>query len=382
MTRDIYKIAALALIASTAVVKAQSPHERHAAALAYIAAHADSEDMVMMPMRDGVRLYNLILFPKGLARQNMPAVLIRNPYLTEEMVTGFGDYVASLLKNGYAVIFQSERGRYWSEGTYSYLVGSGNDGFDSIDWITKQTWSNGKVGTLGCSSSAEEQHKLQGTHPPGLAAGVPMGSGAGIGRVGPFNEMGNFYRGGTVQMLWFAWYLGAGYTYRPSFPVDLSRDQLKRVARLWNLEPEHIPSPGIDTLIWTLPINTIPERLGAAPSDLDKFVNRQPNDPAWKTVDFGGEGDQASAPILMINSWYDVSIGPNIAMWEYQSKNAANDVARDNMFMVVAPTPHCQEGTETEHTIIGQRNMGDARFDYVALIQRWFDHWLKGATMV
>jgi len=46
--------------------------------------------------------------------------------------------------------------------------------------------------------------------------------------------------------------------------------------------------------------------------------------------------------------------------------------------MVVAPTPHCQEGTETEHTVIGQRDMGDARFDYVALIQRWFDHWLKG----
>jgi len=49
------------------------------------------------------------------------------------------------------------------------------------------------------------------------------------------------------------------------------------------------------------------------------------------------------------------------------------------MFMVIAPTPHCQEGAlETEHTVIGQRELGDARFDYVGLIQRWFDHFLKG----
>jgi putative CocE/NonD family hydrolase len=357
----------------------QDYQQRHAAALAYIATHADSEDMVMMPMRDGVRLYALILFPKGQPREHLPAVLLRNPYLTSGMVEGFAEYVASLLKNGYAVVFQNERGRYYSEGTYTYLVGSGNDGYDTVEWLAKQPWSNGKVGTLGCSSSAEEQHKLQGTQPPGLAAAVPMGSGAGIGKVGPYNEMGNFYRGGAVQMLWFSWYYDAGYTYRPLFPANLTQDQLRRLARFWNLEPEHIPTPGIDSLIWTLPINHIMARMGAVPSDLDDFVNRQPNDPRWKTVDFGGEGDRAGAPMLMVNSWYDVSIGPNVAMYEYQTKNAASETARNNMFMVVAPTPHCQEGSvESEHTIIGQRDMGDARFDYVGLIQRWFDHWLKG----
>jgi uncharacterized protein len=368
----------LCLVTGVRPVAAQGNAERHAAALAYLAAHADSEDMVMTPMRDGVRLYSLILFPRGQPREHMPAVLIRNPYLTSGMVEGFADYVASFLQHGYAVVFQNERGRYFSEGTYTYLVGSGNDGFDTVEWLTKQPWSNGKVGTFGCSSSAEEQHKLQGMQPAGLAAAVPMGSGAGIGKVGPYNEMGNFYRGGAVQMLWFAWYFGAGYTYRPSFPSNLTRDQLRSLARFWNLEPEHIPTPGIDTLVWTLPITAIPAKMGAVPSDLDDFVTRQPNDPRWKTVDFGGEGDRAGAPMLMVNSWYDVSIGPNVAMYQYQSKNAANDNARNNMFMVVAPTPHCEEGSvETEHTVIGQRDMGDARFDYVGLIQRWFDHFLK-----
>src|SRR5207245_7118351 len=133
------------------------------------------------------------------------------------MTRGSALYIESFLEHWYAIAFQHERGRYFSEGTYTYLVGSGNDGFDSVEWLAKQPWSNGKVGTLGCSSSAEEQHKLNGTHPPGLAAAVPMGSGAGIGKVGPYNEMGNFYRGGAVQMWWFWWYYGYGYTYRRLF---------------------------------------------------------------------------------------------------------------------------------------------------------------------
>ena len=134
-------------------------------------------------------------------------------------------------------------------------------------------------------------------------------------------------------------------------------------------------------MIWTLPLNAIMYKMDAMPSDLDDFVNRLPNDPRWKDVDFGGEGDRAGAPMLMINSWYDVSIGPNVAMYEYQSKNAANDNARNNMFMVIAPTTHCQQGRiETDHTIVGQRDMGDARFDYVGLIQQWFDHLLKAST--
>jgi putative CocE/NonD family hydrolase len=361
--------------------EAQNHTTRTADALAYIAAHADREEMVLIPMRDGVRLSALILFPEDRPRRDMPAVLFRSPYLIEPgEVHRFAPYLQSLLENGYAAVIQNVRGRYFSEGTYTYLVGSGQDGYDTVEWITRQPWSNGKVGTLGCSSTAEEQHKLNGSQPPGLAATVPMGSGAGIGRVGPYNEMGNFYRGGVVQGLWFSWYYGSGYTYRPSFPPSLSREILIRLCRFWNLQPETIPPSGIDTLIWTLPINQIMNRMGATPSDMDDFVNRLPNDPRWKTVDFGGEGDRFGAPMLMVNSWYDVSIGPNVALFEYETKNAANQDARDNMFMVIAPTTHCAEGiVESQHTIVGERDLGDARFDYVGLVQKWFDHFLKGA---
>src|SRR5690606_38418073 len=141
------------------------------------------------------------------------------------------------------------------------------------------------VGTFGCSSTAEEQHKQNAMLHPALTASVPMGSGAGIGKVGPYNEHGNFYRGGAVQNFWFSWYHGSGYTHRPLFSPDLPRETLLSLGRYWNLNPVVAPS-GIDTLIWTLPINQVMAKMNAAPSDIDAFVNRFPNDPRWKNTDF------------------------------------------------------------------------------------------------
>jgi predicted acyl esterase len=170
---------AVGLISAPVRIDAQTlqPDEelREKEAIAYVNAHADKEDMVMIPMRDGVQLYNLIEFPKGQPRQNLPAVLIHIPYLIDPNHTSdlFAPFIQSFLQHGYAIVWQSERGRYFSQGHYTYLVRSGEDGFDTIDWITKQPWSNGKVGALGCSSSAEEQHKLNAFHPPGFAAAVP-----------------------------------------------------------------------------------------------------------------------------------------------------------------------------------------------------------------
>lgn len=251
--------------------------------------------------------------------------------------------------------------------------------YDVIDWIAKQPWSNGKVGAYGCSSSAEEQHRMNAMHHPAFAAAVPRAAGAGIGRMGPYNEMGNHYRGGVLQNLWFSWYHGAGYKYKPSFPAELTREQMLQLNRYWSLDPQSIPRVSFDSVIATLPIGDIPRRIGSAPSDLDDFITWPLDDPRWRTIEFGNEGDRNGAPALYINSWYDVSTGPNLAMFEYQTKHAATRQARDNTFMIVAPTPHCQMGrVESERYVIGEREVGDARFDYTGFVLRWYDRWLKG----
>ena len=76
-------LAFAAVAAPLRLAAAQTYAQKTTAAAEYIAAHADREDMVRMPMRDGVRLSATILFPNDRPRQNLPTVLIFFPYLID-----------------------------------------------------------------------------------------------------------------------------------------------------------------------------------------------------------------------------------------------------------------------------------------------------------
>ena len=87
------------------------------------------------------------------------------------------------VKRGYAYVVQNERGHFFSEGNYD-ILGSPTDGYDALEWLSKQPWSNGKVGTTGCSSTAEYQMGVAALGHPAYAAMNVQGFGAGVGRVG------------------------------------------------------------------------------------------------------------------------------------------------------------------------------------------------------
>ena len=100
----------------------------------------------------------------------------------------FTHFALAAVRRGYAFVVQNERGRYFSQGDWQILGHPQTDGYDTLTWIAKQAWSNGKVGTLGCSSSAEWQLALAGTHHPALAALVPAGGAlatVGVAEPGP-----------------------------------------------------------------------------------------------------------------------------------------------------------------------------------------------------
>ncbi len=82
-------------------------------------------------------------------------------------------------------------------------------------------------------------------------------------------------------------------------------------------------------------------------------------------------------PGLWIMTWYDNSVAPNLAAYNFVRKTASPTVA-DEQYAVIAPVPHCSYKRAEEHTIVGARDMGDARLDYDALTFAWFDHFLKG----
>src|SRR4030065_319541 len=82
----------------------------------------------------------------------------------------------------------------------------------------RTTSITGMFATIGCSSTAEWQMGVAALGNPAFSAMIAQGFGAGVGRVGPFYEQGNWYRGGAVQMLFIAWIYGEQNQVRPMFP--------------------------------------------------------------------------------------------------------------------------------------------------------------------
>ena len=84
-----------------------------------------------------------------------------------------------------------------------------------------------------------------------------------------------------------------------------------------------------------------------------------------------------NVPGLWFMSWYDVSVGPNLALYNHVRKTAKADVA-DQQWAIIAPVAHCAYTRATEDTIVGERSMGDARLDYSEIMYGFFDRFLKG----
>ncbi|MEO8727285.1 MAG: CocE/NonD family hydrolase [Acidobacteriaceae bacterium] len=347
------------------------------------------ERKVMIPMRDGKRMAADIYHPKDTSKK-YPIILVRNPYNFNYWDVGLGaphDLSTQLdaVKRGYAYAEVQERGHFFSEGNYDILGAPRSDGYDEITWLSRQPWSNGKVGTIGCSSTAEWQMGVAAMGNPADAAMIPESFGAGVGRVGPYYEQGNWYRGGAVQMLFIAWLYGEQNQVRPMFPPETSQADLIEASRMFDLAPQ---MPPVD---WSEALRHLPEediiRAVNGPRGIfaDKMpvptggamIERTPNDPAWYKGGLWHDNMPINVPGLWFMTWYDVSIGPNLAAYNYVRRTARPEIGNEQ-YAVIAPVLHCQYKRATDNMAVGERNMGDPRLDYDALTYGWFDHFLKG----
>jgi uncharacterized protein len=338
-----------------------------------LATKATLQREIMVAMRDGVRLSTTVIRPKESSRP-LPTILIRTPY---NQAGEFEDgHLKALVAHGYAFVIQNERGTGWSEGKHQFLVGAGKDGYDTISWIVSQPWSNGKVGTLGCSSSAEHQLALAAMNHPAHKAVVAMGPGSAIGELPGWRTMGGFYKGGVPMIEWASWYTQNGPRYRPQLPADISQEERTRVTDMYSPWPSKETGLRFKGLrlksILELPSQDILRRIDAPEGDFDTFIRLSPADPRWRDFDYIREGDHPRIPALYVDAWHDFTGPGTVKLFEYLQQTP-------NQFLIVAPTGHCAMEDATENTIVGERLMGDARYDYATLIEKWFDHWLKGA---
>ncbi|HEY8591625.1 MAG TPA: CocE/NonD family hydrolase [Sphingomicrobium sp.] len=344
-------------------------------------------ERLWVPMRDGVRLDTSVFLPKGPGP--FPSVLVRTPYPFGEPNSAFEK---KLMERGYAIIFQNERGMYMSEGRHEYMANAGPDGVDTLNWIAKQPWSTGKVGTYGCSSSAEAQLALIAQNHPAHQAAVVLAYGAGIGKIGPYAEQGNIYRGGALQLLFASWmrdYIGSsgpGADERMMFPPNLTPEAKARLWKLYSMQlKDYATTPKRSTeemlkYYQHLPVTDLNKAVGGPRTDWDDFAGWSPADPRWKGIDFANEGDKFGVPALWGVSWYDVSVGPNLYLYDYARRNVAAGRPKDEQFLVVTPGVHCSFQQHPAKKTVGEREIGDPSYDMDKRIIDFFDWKLKGVN--
>lgn len=338
------------------------------------------EQKVMMPMRDGIRLATDVYRPK--TDQQVPVIFSRTPYNFntwgdgEERDRTYQSALAAV-ERGYAYVVQNERGRYFSEGEWDILGLPLTDAWDAFTWMAEQPWSNGKIGTLGCSSTAEWQMAAAALGHPAHAAMVPQGFGAGVGRVGKYLEQGNWYRGGAQQMLFTAWLYSVQHDpMRPRLPAGIATKDLLRLQRFYDMAPEY-PEVSWKKGLQTLPVQDIIKAQNGPQGIYEEMITRAPNDPKWYAGGLYHDNMEIGVPAFWFASWYDVSISPNVALFNHVRANAKPEV-RNDQHLVIAPTLHCRYTRATENTIVGERSMGDARLNYEEQIYNFFDLHLKG----
>ena len=330
-------------------------------------------DYIMLPMRDGVRLATVIIRPRAEGRY--PTMLIRSPYPSSIPDSSKPLHTAQFKKN-YVLVLQNERGSEWSEGEFGILTTTTADAQDTLDWISAQDWSNGKVGMFGCSSTAENQLKVGAIGHPALRACVPMSSGAGVGDIpGAEGSNGCFFRGGIPMIkCWALWYGPYGVRQRPKLPADAEGDELARILRQYTVTVPDFRHPdyaaALDKATLQAPSGEILRRLGSPFTGYETFMADGPASPAWKEVDLIDSSHTGATPAININGWMDVGAYETVKLFEFQQHHP-------DQYLIMAPTSHCRMLVTSPEAKLGDRPMGDIRFPYEEIITSWFDRFLR-----
>ena len=315
------------------------------------------EKNVMVPMRDGVRLAADVYRP---ARDGKPApgrfptLLTRTPY-NKDGTSSEGRYYA---ERGYVVVANDVRGRYASEGAWRLIVDDPQDGFEIVEWIARQDWSDGKVGTFGTSYPGGTQHALAEMNPPHLTTMVPIDSVSNCGVSG-------MRHGGAFELRFMNWIFQIG---APNSKAALANPALRR-ALVENGQRIRQHADSLPVRPGTTPLRVVPEY----ESWLVEAMRSGPESPFWhikgmSVVDH--VSDYADVPVLHITGWYD--------SWTRQvtmNYEALAQAKRSPQRLVIGPWVHGGQNANVAGEVEFTREAG---IDLLAFRLRWYDRWLRG----
>ncbi len=285
-------------------------------------------------MRDGVRLDTNVFHPMP-GSTRWPTILVRTPYgKSDEMSTN----QRAFLERGYAIVVQDVRGRHLSEGSFRPLDQEGADGEDTLAWIARQGWSDGKVGMMGGSYLGVVQWQVAVRNPPQLKAIFPAMSG--------YDEyLDRFYsRGGAFKLghrlLWMA----------------------------ENMLPPGAPFPNFEEIIRHVPLRTSDRFATGRRQEWYQIALDHPAyDAFWRSVSSREKIENMRVPVFAVGGWFD-----NYAPSDLEAFAELRRLKR-NAHVLIGPWPHNMNDRFTTADF-----GADAYLPLRGIQLEWFDHWLKG----
>ena len=317
--------------------------------------HNVTKDMPV-PMRDGVVLRADVLLPAGSGR--FPTLVYRTPYNKESALREHTTFEKAVAR-GYAVVIQDVRGRYASDGEFNAYRNEGRDGYDTVEWAARQSWSDGNVGTFGLSYPGAVQWLAAVENPPHLKAMVPAMT---------FSTPRNFfYSGGVFDGSWLDWIwfnIAPDIRRRKNLPGPNTHTE---VAAAWKQEHQRLQE--------FLPLRGLPDLKDVAPFYYE-WLSHPPADPWWDWAELRNKYDRVHAAVLNFSGWYDEAYGPDGATTNFNGLLAARGDEKDpRTRTIIGPWTHGGQ----EESRSGERDFGPtAAIDYDELILRWMDHYLRG----
>jgi putative CocE/NonD family hydrolase len=311
-----------------------------------------------VPMRDGVILRADLYRPA--TGDRFPVLVYRTPYGKHDTAPWNDTHLAAVAR-GYAVLMQDVRGRYASAGDFYPYIHEGKDGFDTIEWAAKQSWSNGHVGTYGLSYPGAVQWLAALESPPHLEAMVPAMTYATPTRF--------FYFNGVFDLSWIAWIhnnIAPDTRVRRGLVGPKTGDEARAA---W--------SHAGDRMRRQLPLESMIELEEVAPYYYD-WLQHPPADPWWDWAELEGRYDRVEAAVLNLSGWYDEAYGPDGATTNFlELVRVRADAESPRTRLVLGPWVHGV--ASVAQTRVGDLDFGPAAaLDYNAVVLDWMDRYVRG----
>jgi hypothetical protein len=290
---------------------------------------------VQVPMRDGIRLAADVW--RGGPGERRTTVLSRTPYNKNN--AEHQQRAAAYAAHGYNFVDMDVRGRGDSEGSFEPWRSEALDGYDSVEWIAAQDWSDGKVVTWGPSYLGWIQLLTAVEQPPHLSGMIVY--------VAPSDPFEDSPTGVPIpwELCWLRMLDGRMRQF-----VDLVD---------W---PQ---------LAWHLPLLTMDAHAGFSSEHWRNFLTHPITDQQyWDPVRYRPRIGEITVPVLHITGWYDDVQRGSTENFRLLTGPDVPAAVRDNQWMIIGPWDH--SCTTNRNRRLGAIDFGPgAETDLPALEREW-----------